>query len=181
MVPYTLWGMHSAAPPPISTRPRRSPGPTRRPTRRRLGVAAAAVGLALGAAACSSSTSPSAGADPSPSTAGVAGPPAPAGAAPTAGVAAATAARQEGRTVIDVRTPAEFAAGHVDGARNVDLQDADFAATIAALDRAGDYVVYCRSGNRSAQAAAQMRQANLDVYDGGGLQDMRQAGWTFTS
>ncbi len=152
-------------------------------TRRSLAVAAAALGLAVGGAACSSSSTPAAGAAPSPvpSTAAVAGPPSPAGAAPAAGVTAATAARQEGRTVIDVRTPDEFAAGHVEGATNIDLRGTDFAAEIAALDRGGRYVVYCHSGNRSAQATAQMRQLGLDVYDGGAFDAMRQAGWPATS
>lgn len=102
-------------------------------------------------------------------------------AAPAAGAAAATAAKQEGRTVIDVRTPAEFAGGHVQDATNIDLQGVDFATAIGQLDRGGRYVVYCRSGNRSAQAATQMRAAGLDVVDGGGLGTMTQAGWPTAS
>ena len=83
--------------------------------------------------------------------------------------------------LIDVRTPAEFASGHVQGATNIDLQGAGFAAAIGQLDRGGRYVVYCRSGNRSAQAAAQLRAAGLDVVDGGGLTAMAQAGWPTAS
>lgn len=81
--------------------------------------------------------------------------------------------------VIDVRTPAEFAAEHVDGAVNLDVQAADFAAQVAALDPAGTYLVYCRSGNRSAAAAATMTSAGLTVTDGGGLTDMKDAGYPF--
>jgi rhodanese-related sulfurtransferase len=83
--------------------------------------------------------------------------------------------------VIDVRTPAEFAAGHVEGAVNYDVQSPQFAAQIATLDPGGEYLVYCRSGNRSQAAAAQMESAGLTVTDGGGLDDMKSAGWTFTS
>jgi rhodanese-related sulfurtransferase len=100
--------------------------------------------------------------------------------APPPGAEAASAARTQGATVIDVRTPDEFAAGHVEGAELIDIRDAGFADRIAALDPATTYVVYCRSGNRSATAATQMRAAGLTVLDGGSLQDMAGAGWATT-
>jgi rhodanese-related sulfurtransferase len=96
---------------------------------------------------------------------------------PAPGQEAAEAAKADGRTVIDVRTPEEFAAGHVDGATLVNFQDPGFATAIEELDPEVDYVVYCRSGNRSAQAATQMRSIGLDVTDGGALTDMAAAGW----
>jgi rhodanese-related sulfurtransferase len=98
-----------------------------------------------------------------------------------AGRLAAEAALADQRTVIDVRTPEEYEAGHVDGAARIGLADLDFAAQIAKLDPAATYVVYCRTGNRSAQAAAEMRALSLDVYDGGGLDDMVAAGWPVAS
>lgn len=58
--------------------------------------------------------------------------------------------------LIDVRTPAEFAEGHIEGATLIDLQGADFEQRIGELDPSATYVVYCRSGNRSAQATALM-------------------------
>jgi rhodanese-related sulfurtransferase len=119
-----------------------------------------------GGAACSN--------DDSPKTPAAAD--APAG-APAAGIEAATAALDEGRTVIDVRTVEEYDAGHIDGAERIGLADPDFAERIAALDPAETYVVYCRSGNRSAQAASVMAGAGLDVVDGGALTDMVEAGW----
>jgi phage shock protein E len=74
--------------------------------------------------------------------------------------------------VIDVRTPAEFASGHLKGAVNIDLSNVDFAAQIAALDTAVKYVVYCRSGNRSATAVSYMEDAGItQVTDAGGLND----------
>ena len=45
------------------------------------------------------------------------------------------------------------------------------------LDPDAAYVVYCRSGNRSAQAASVMAGAGLDVVDGGAMTDMVEAGW----
>jgi rhodanese-related sulfurtransferase len=54
--------------------------------------------------------------------------------------------------VLDVRTPAEFAAGHLAGAINVDFKAPNFQAQAAKLDRARSYLVYCRTGHRSGLA-----------------------------
>ena len=63
--------------------------------------------------------------------------------------------------VIDVRTASEFAEGHVQGARNLDIQNGDFEAALADLDKDASYNVYCRSGNRSGAAVAMMRNAGF--------------------
>jgi rhodanese-related sulfurtransferase len=93
-------------------------------------------------------------------------------------VAAAEAVKMlDGRTVIDVRTPSEFAAGRVAGAQNIDVEAADFGSRIAALDKNAPYLLYCRSGRRSAVAAEQMKQAGFtDVVDAGGLDGLVAAG-----
>jgi len=73
--------------------------------------------------------------------------------------------------IIDVRTAEEFAAGHLDGAVNIDLQSADFADRIATLDPSGSYVVYCRSGNRSGQAQSYMKSIGFgDVENAGSVE-----------
>lgn len=64
--------------------------------------------------------------------------------------------------VIDVRTPEEFASGHLEGAVNIDVQSPDFDARAGELDPAGTYVVYCRSGNRAATAVARMAELGID-------------------
>ncbi|MDQ1246852.1 MAG: phage shock protein [Actinomycetota bacterium] len=75
-------------------------------------------------------------------------------------------------TVIDVRTPSEYAAGHLEGAQNIDVESGAFAAQIGALPKDSAYIVYCRSGNRSAVAAAQMKDLGFtNVVDAGGLQE----------
>lgn len=77
-----------------------------------------------------------------------------------------------GAVVIDVRTPAEFAEGHLEGAINVDLQSGSFEQQIAELPLDGDYVVYCRSGNRSGQAVEIMKQLGFgNLVNAGGVQD----------
>lgn len=81
------------------------------------------------------------------------------------------------RTVIDVRTPEEFAAGHVAGAININVEAADFREQIAALDAEDAYLVYCRSGRRSALAADQMAEAGFtDIIDAGDLEALAEAG-----
>lgn len=70
------------------------------------------------------------------------------------------------RGVIDVRTPAEFAEGHLEGAELIDVNDADFEQRIAELDHDQPYVLYCRSGNRSAAARQVMSDLGFgDVAD----------------
>lgn len=81
------------------------------------------------------------------------------------------------RTIIDVRSPGEFAQSHVVGAINIDVDGADFGDRIAELDPEEPYLVYCRSGRRSALAAGQMEAIGIqDIADGGGLADLARAG-----
>ena len=79
--------------------------------------------------------------------------------------------------VIDVRTPSEFAAQHIKGAQNIDVEAGDFGTRIASLDKAGKYLVYCHSGRRSAIAAQQMASAGFKIIiDGGAMADLIAAG-----
>jgi phage shock protein E len=83
-----------------------------------------------------------------------------------------------GTQVLDVRTPAEFAAGHLEGAVNIDVEDPSFASRIATLDDGATYAVYCRSGNRSQSAVAQMADAGIgSIYElQGGINEWAAAG-----
>lgn len=81
-----------------------------------------------------------------------------------------TVVAEPGVVIVDVRTPAEFAEGHLPGAVNIDFEGADFAGQIQTLDKSAHIAVYCRSGNRSGQATAQMADlgfANITNLDGG--------------
>jgi rhodanese-related sulfurtransferase len=53
--------------------------------------------------------------------------------------------------ILDIRTPKEFEAGHIEGARNIDFYAKTFAQEFKSLDRQQTYLIYCRSGNRSGQ------------------------------
>ncbi|WP_216077738.1 rhodanese-like domain-containing protein [Isoptericola sediminis] len=77
-----------------------------------------------------------------------------------------------GTTVIDVRTPAEFAGGHLEGALNIDVQSPDATQQLAELDPNGSYVLYCRSGNRAGAALDFLKaQGFEDVVNAGGVQE----------
>lgn len=88
------------------------------------------------------------------------------------------AAQSPGTVIIDVRTPEEFNSGHVQGALNIPVESADFAAQVSALDPGTTYAIYCRSGNRSAVATAEMGSMGfMHLYDlEGGFVDLEAAG-----
>lgn len=78
--------------------------------------------------------------------------------------------------LIDVRTPEEFNSGHIPGAINIDVQALHRRLKDVPRDRA--VVLYCRSGNRSNQAARLLRQAGYtEVYNLGGIGEWRAAGY----
>lgn len=78
--------------------------------------------------------------------------------------------------VIDVRTAPELASGHLDGAVLLDVSNGDLAAALPSLDPDAPYFVHCRSGSRSAQAVALMREAGFaDVTDLGALKSASAA------
>jgi phage shock protein E len=74
--------------------------------------------------------------------------------------------------VIDVRTPAEYAAGHLQGAVNIDWNGSDFDTKVASLDKNGEYVLYCKSGNRAGQALTRMQSLGFThVSNAGGVNE----------
>lgn len=78
-------------------------------------------------------------------------------------------------TIVDVRTPAEFAIQHVQGAVNIPLDQL--------VNRIGELkgmpkpiVAYCKSGNRSGMAVAILKNHGIsDVLNGGGIDEMLMA------
>lgn len=64
----------------------------------------------------------------------------------------------EGAVLLDVRTPEEFASGHIQSAINIDFQNPSFAEDVKKLDTSKPYFVYCRSGNRSGKAVSFMKE-----------------------
>lgn len=81
--------------------------------------------------------------------------------------------------IIDVRTKGEYEEGHlVEADHQYDLMNGDFAAQLDSLNKDETYYLYCRSGNRSGQAARMMKQNGFEkVYNVGGFQDLANAGF----
>lgn len=75
-------------------------------------------------------------------------------------------------TIIDVRTPGEFAEQHVAGAINIPLDQ--FTKRLTEIrDMPKPIVAYCRSGGRSGMAVSMMKQFGItDVANGGGIAEM---------
>jgi len=87
---------------------------------------------------------------------------------------------ESGRVIlIDVRTPAEFAQGHIARAVNIDLSDPQFEAKVKQLTTKNKTIaVYCRSGRRSKAAMGIIKNINLKVYElSGGIIEWQQAGY----
>lgn len=59
--------------------------------------------------------------------------------------------------LLDVRTPGENAAGHIEGSKLINISDANFSTNIESLDKNVPVLVYCRSGARSMSAAKIMK------------------------
>lgn len=78
--------------------------------------------------------------------------------------------------LIDVRTPQEFDSGYIDGAVNIPLDQLEMR--LAEIPSDIPVVVYCRSGNRSAQAATILSQNDYtEIYDLGGVISWTAAGY----
>lgn len=72
--------------------------------------------------------------------------------------------------LVDVRTPEEFAEGHIENAINMDINGDNFEASVASLDKEKPVMVYCKAGGRSAKAAAKLKEMgfkSISDLDGG--------------
>jgi phage shock protein E len=72
----------------------------------------------------------------------------------------------EGAFLVDVRTPGEFAEGHVKGSVNIPLNT--LASQLSKFKNKKNIVVFCRSGGRSSQAKSILNQKGFtNVVNGG--------------
>lgn len=84
----------------------------------------------------------------------------------------------ESKVVLDVRTAQEYAEGKIEGSKNLDVLKTDlFTTSVEKLDKDKTYYVICRSGSRSLQAAAQMKEAGFKnvINITGGMQAWEEA------
>ena len=77
-------------------------------------------------------------------------------------------------TVVDVRSPQEFAGEHFPGAINIPLDEVQLKVNDF-KEMPKPIIAYCRSGNRSGMAVTMLKQAGItDAVNGGGLDDLLQ-------
>ena len=77
-------------------------------------------------------------------------------------------------TVIDVRSPQEYASEHFPNAINIPLEQVPVKVN-EFEEMPKPIVLYCRSGNRSGMAVMMLKQAGItDVVNGGGLSELLQ-------
>ncbi len=77
--------------------------------------------------------------------------------------------------LIDVRTPKEYADGHLKKAENIDVRASDFTERTKKVK--GQVAVYCFKGVRSLKAANQLAAQGCTVYNlEGGINAWKQAG-----
>ena len=64
--------------------------------------------------------------------------------------------KQDNTILIDVRTPLEINSGKIENALELDFMNRDFESQLSVLDKDATYLVYCRSGRRSARTCSIM-------------------------
>ncbi|MCB0402984.1 MAG: rhodanese-like domain-containing protein [Flavobacteriales bacterium] len=77
---------------------------------------------------------------------------------------------EQGGTVLDVRTPEEWAEGTIANAQKINYFDESFATQVESLDKTAPVFVYCKAGGRSASAAQVLKDKGFSkIYnlDGG--------------
>ena len=81
--------------------------------------------------------------------------------------------------LLDVRTPDEYAAGHLENAVLIDYRAPDFKDKLNKLDKTAKYLIYCRTGKRSAASLAIMQELGFsDARDiDGGITAWAAAGY----
>lgn len=63
--------------------------------------------------------------------------------------------------LFDVRTVEEYMDGHIEGAKSLNVLDDQFDKTISNIDKSQKYLIYCKSGGRSAKALQKMKEAGF--------------------
>ena len=77
---------------------------------------------------------------------------------------------ESGHILLDVRTPEEFASGHIPGAVNIPNESIGTQQIPELPDKAQRILVYCRSGNRSKQASEKLAALGYtNVIEFGGI------------
>ena len=83
--------------------------------------------------------------------------------------------------ILDVRTPAEYASGHIAGAMNLDYYSKSFRTNLNQLDKGKTYLIYCHSGRRSGLTLTMMRDLGFSKVDdiAGGIAAWKAKGLSY--
>ena len=86
-------------------------------------------------------------------------------------------AKDKEMVILDVRTPEEYANGHIADAMNLDFYASDFAHQLENLDTTNTYLIYCASGNRSGKTATLMQDKGFKkiINSTAGFNELKQA------
>lgn len=68
--------------------------------------------------------------------------------------------------ILDIRTPDEYASGYIEGSTNLDYYAQSFSDDLADLEKENTYLIYCRTGRRTAEALEMMKELGfMEVYN----------------
>ena len=86
--------------------------------------------------------------------------------------------KEKNTVILDIRTPREFGAGHLTGAKNINFYEGDFRVKLQSLDKNKVYLLHCASGGRSAKAREMMKELHFkNIYHlEGGIRAWIKAG-----
>lgn len=80
---------------------------------------------------------------------------------------------KQGAIIVDVRTNAEFRAGHIEGSRNIPLDEIHTAInTLRLLNK--PIITVCRSGNRSGMAQSILSSSGINAHNGGAWTSLKK-------
>ena len=80
-----------------------------------------------------------------------------------------------GAFLLDVRSPEEYASGHLQGAWNIPHDQIEAEIAVAVPDKSAQIILYCRSGRRANTALEAMRAMGYEnVTNFGGLEDAQE-------
>jgi phage shock protein E len=82
---------------------------------------------------------------------------------------------EAGALVIDVRSPEEFAGGHLEGAINIQWHDSEAIAHAIGINKQRQVVMYCRSGNRANKSITKMKALGYNnIFNATGLEALKE-------
>lgn len=77
-----------------------------------------------------------------------------------------------GAVLLDVRSPGEYGGHHIDGAKNIPL--GELSGRLGELPKDKEFVLYCRSGNRSGTATRLLKSKGYSAFNLGGIGNWQQ-------